>query len=533
MRVYKKRFFAFCCLAVACSPVRAADPGIGDARALAARIDAYMARRWAEEKVEPAAPATDAEFLRRVYLDLIGRIPTVSEARTFLDDSTADKRSRLVDQLLRSPGFASHFANVYRALLLPEADTTLVGRFLTPGMEAWLREQLAAEVPYDQLTRTLLTIALDEKALQDLFQFGGGTPSPVGFYIAKEVRPENLAGATARAFLGIRLECAQCHDHPFAKWKRDQFWELAAFFAGIERQDQGEVSTPRGERMERREVAVGSTGRVVQAALLDGAEPRWRYKTSPRVALADWITAPDNPYFARAAVNRLWAHFFGLGLTEPVDDMEGNEALARHPELLQELAREFAAHKFDLKFLIRALTATRSYQLTSRNPALSTVDPQLFSRKALKGLTPEQLFDSLVKATGYREPTRKKNPFEDLYDNESPRAAFLRKFANRTDRPTEAQTSILQALSLMNNKFMVDATTLGRSELLTALAESPFHDTAGRIETLFLATLSRRPTERELARFVELVDTDEAGPRTALTDVFWVLLNTSEFSLNH
>jgi hypothetical protein len=508
-----------------------------DPRALAAKIDERTAAHWAAAKVSPAPPADDAEFLRRVSLDLTGRIPSVAETRAFLKDPAPDKRQRLVERLLAGPRYVTHFTNVWRALLLPEANASFQTRFIVPGFEAWLRKHLAKNTGYDQMVRELLTTPVGPQAMQGLYGYQvQGEPTPLGYYVAKDAKPENLAAGTARMFLGIRLECAQCHNHPFATWKREQFWSYAAFFAGIEGQKQGEISIPSREVADRRSLAIPGTKRTVAAGFLDGGVPQWK-KEGTRATLADWMTSRDNPYFARAAVNRLWGYFFGTGLVDPVDDMAGDHA-ASHPELLDELARDLAAHQFDLKYLIRAITASRAYQLTSRGTQPGQADPRLFARMAVKGLSAEQLFDSLAQATGYQDgaPT---NPYAAFqFGGNSPRTEFLTKFAQAGDKAQEAQTSILQSLALMNGKFVADATSVERSETFAAVADAPFLDTRGRIEALYLATLSRFPTPKETSRLVLYVE--GGGPEgetksqeKALADVFWALLNSGEFILNH
>jgi hypothetical protein len=517
----------------------AADPTFGaDPQALTAKIDEYTAARWAAAKVEPAPPADDAEFLRRVSLELTGRIPSVAEARAFLKDKSPDKRQRLVERLLASPRYVAHFTNVWRALLLPEASASFQTRFIVPGFEAWLRKHLAKDTGYDQMVRELLTTPIGPQTMQGLYTFQGqGEPTAIGFYVAKDAKPENLAASTARLFLGLRLECAQCHNHPFASWKREQFWSYAAFFAGIEGQRQGEISIPSKDVVDRKSIAIPGTKRTVEASYLDGSAPQWKDKAGARAVLADWMTAPDNPYFARAAVNRMWAYFFGTGLVDPVDEMAGGDHPPSHPELLDELARQFAANHYDLKYLIRAITASRAYQLTSRGTHPGQDDPRLFARTPVKGLSPEQLFDSLAQATGYQDPTIG-NPYAAFqFGGNSPRTEFLTKFAQSGNKAPEAQTSILQALALMNGKFIADATSVERSETFAAVVDAPFLDTRGQIETLYLATLSRFPTPREMARMVQYV---EGGPQgetqshdKALADVFWVLLNSGEFILNH
>jgi hypothetical protein len=513
-----------------------------DEQALTAAIDQHLAARWAANNVEPAPRADDAEFLRRVYLDLAGRIPPAAEVRAFLADNAADKRQRLVEKLLASPQYVEHFTNIWRGLLVPEAANNPDGPALDPAFDAWLRKQVSDNVGYDKMVREILAVPFAANVaprpapmpVPDGQQPPAPMPSPAAYYTVKDVKPENLAASTARLFLGVRLECAQCHHHPFARWKREQFWGYAAFFAGLQRQNQGDGVTPIREVFDRREMKIPGSETVVPALFLDGGEPRWKFKVGARVTLADWITAPDNPYFARAAVNRMWAHFFGTGIVEPVDDLEGQDAPS-HPELLQEMARQFVAHGFDWKFLIRGITASQAYQLSSTQTHPEQADPRRFARMAVRGLTPEQVFDSLVQATGYRAPAP---PRQDMPDDAEPapdRALLMARFAVSGERRTEAQTSILQALTLMNGKFVADVTSLKGSGTLALVAGDKDLDTAGKVEALFLAALSRKPTVRESQRLVKYVES--GGPlkdsRFALADVFWALLNSGEFILNH
>ncbi|MGH7130214.1 MAG: DUF1553 domain-containing protein, partial [Planctomycetaceae bacterium] len=334
-------------------------------------------------------------------------------------------------------------------------------RFLVPGFESWLRQQLIENKPYDEMVREILTVPLDGN--RNNFYIRAGEASPLAFYQAKQIKPENLAAATSRMFLGIRIECAQCHNHPFDSWTREQFWSYAAFFAGIERGEGEGILGRVRELFDRRELAIPDTDTVVQAAYLDGREPQWRYRVGPRKTLADWMTSEENPYFARAAVNRVWGHFFGRGLVDPVDDFGGGNHPS-HPELLDELAAEFAAHDFDLKFLIRAITASEAYQLTSRQTHESQEYPELFARMQVQGLTAEQIFLSLGRATGYYEPYQSRNPF--AFNAGTPRAEFLETFEDESGSPLDRQTTILQALAMMNGQFISQATSLGESNTL-------------------------------------------------------------------
>jgi hypothetical protein len=280
---------------------------------------------------------------------------------------------------------------------------------------------------------------------------------------------------------------------------------------------------------DRKEISIPGLGKTVQARFPDGTEPAFKKAVNARVTLADWAVAADNKYFARAAVNRVWAHFFGAGLAEPVDDLllDGDKN-----ELLDELARQFADHQFDLKFLIRAVVSTRAYQLSSTATDPSQDDGRLFARMAVKALTSEQVIASLVEATGYQAPAGRPRGFAGV--------GLLQfelggSFARQPGKPTEFQTSIPQALALMNGRFLNDATSLERSGTLAAVTNAPFLDTAGRVETLFLAALGRKPSAEESATLVKYVDKSNPSgdPNRALADIFWALLNSSEFVLNH
>jgi hypothetical protein len=505
-----------------------------DATAVAALIDRRLAEGWAAAGVAPAAAASDAEFLRRVSLDIAGKIPTVAEARAFLDDRDPAKRRALVERLLDGPGYVSHFGDVWTRLLLPNLQDERELIIYAPVFKVWIRRQLAEDVPYDAIARAVLTTPVGEgRALSILPYMRGARPSPLGFYASNDGKPENLAASTARIFLGVRLECAQCHDHPTAKWKRDQFWSLAAFFAGIERQRQTDCDFYQYREVPgRRELAISGGPRMVQVRHLDGSAPPWSTGSgSSRAILADWVVARDNPYFARAAVNRTWALFFGTGLVEPIDDMDA-ENPASHPELLDELARAFVAARYDMKFLVRALTASSAYQLSSAGDSAGHDDPRVFARMPVRGMAPPQLYESFLRATGV---ARERVPLFDLAFGDSPRHDFLEAFAGQAGRPGDRRTSVSQSLQLMNGRLAQSATDLTQGATLAALADAYFIDTAGKVEALYLATLARRPSAEESERAVLYVERGgpSLDPKKALADVLWSLINSAEFILNH
>lgn len=535
----------------------AADP----ARELTAKIDQIVAAKQNAVGAQPARIADDAEYLRRVYFDLGGRIPAVEEVRAFLADKSPDKRTLVVVKLLKDPRYVEHFTNVWRRLLIPEQAASFDIRGQAGGFDGWLTKQIAKNVRFDRFARELLTVpfAADRirgsksAAMNRPEQTSPNDATPTAFYTAKEGKPENLASSTARIFLGVRIECAQCHDHPQGHWTREQYWSYAAFFAGLSRPP--EAGSAIREIFDKREMTIPGSSQVVEAEFLDGTQPQWKFNVGSRVTLADWVTAPQNAFFAKAAVNRLWAHFFGIGLVEAEDDLRADNPPS-HPELLDELARQFVAHNFDVQYIIRAITASEAYHRTSASGEGRDNNPRLFAHMAVKRLTPEQLFDSLAQATGYREPTMQTNPDVPVIRNRGgARAEFLSLFAGGTAGRTEVQLSIPQALVLMNGRFVSDATQTAGASLLdaalratkldnkvgagptylaTVIADKKL-DTAGRIEALYLATLSRLPTPAETEKLVRYVDGGGAtkDSKMALASVFWALLNSAEFIVNH
>lgn len=482
---------------------RSADP-----QAVADRIDRLLTDAHVRAGVTPAAIADDAEFLRRIYLDATGTIPTASEAVAFIDATDVGKRAKLIDRLLASPAFARHFATVWRRTWLPQADTPATAP-QAEAFERWLRTRLAAGVSYDGLVRDVL--AAPARPEPD-------APSAAwAFLELNGFRPEDLAANASRAFLGLNLDCAQCHDHPFAKWSREQFWETAAFFA-----PPGKGGAP----AERLAVVIPGTRRTAAPALVTGeAVPwpeQWDDRTGRRV-FANWATEKANPYFARNAVNRVWSQLFGTGLVEPLDALV-DEKPPVHPKLLDELAAAFADSNFDLRFLVAAVTRSRAYQRTGRWPSGQTPPPaESFARSEVRGLGGEQLFHALLAATG--------RPVTDDARPDDPAVVARRRFADRfrSERPARSDRTIPQALLLMNGESTAEGTSTVR-----AVAEAPFLSARQKLDTLFLATLSRRPTPDEARPLLARVEAASRGrERDAWEDVFWALLNSAEFGTNH
>ena len=518
---------------VTAGDTRSQDPdGLLDADALARRIDYWLDVRLAAAGLNAAPIADDAEFIRRVYLDLAGCVPPVIDARDFLDDNRPDKRLIWIEMLLdgrkptRKPdAFTTHFTNVWRAWLLSRVDSERTA-VLGPETEKWLQNRLKDNFQYDRLARQLITenptVLSDNRMAARRFRRGRGGEVPSLFDQINEGKPENLAGTTSRLFLGVKLECAQCHnDRSGGNWSQTEFWSFAAFFA-----DQGNQSS------DQRTISVPGKNEVVHARFLQGAEPTFKPGDNSREVMADWLVSPTNAFFARAGVNRIWSYFFGIGLIDPVDE-QGDHNLPSHPELLDELARQFTDHQFDLKYLIRAVVASQAYQRTSAVGSFNTEDRRLFGRMNIRGLSAEQLFDSLAEVTEFENTRRGAAGQLNNGNTLTPRQQFLSRFSHQYNA-TETPTSILQALYLMNSPFVTERTSLERNDTLMTLAQQKTSH-ARRVETLFLVVLSRKPATAELNRCVEYLDRGGVfdDHRQALADIFWALINCAEFSVNH
>lgn len=489
----------------------------------AARIDELLDARLHEAGVQPAEAAGDAEFLRRAWLDLTGVIPRPAEVRAFLRDDRPEKRAVLIEELLARPTHARRLADIWRRMLLPgDADVQAAGGVV--GFQNWLQEQFAANNRYDNVVADLLVAR--------------GSPrqnGPALFYAALELKPEEIAANTSRILLGVQIQCAQCHNHPFDRWTQRDFWGYAAFFARLQRRDGRAESQLQVLDAATGEVRFPGSGEVVAPKYLDSAEANQQEDASRRRQLAIWLVSRENPFFAKASVNRVWAILFGRGLVEPVDDFSERNPPS-HPQLLDELAARFVAGGYDLSDLFRTLALTRAYQRSSQsNDPTGSELPELFARMAIKSLTPEQLYDSLEEATRRREShaaALRAGGTSRLVD--PARMEFMARFQAPTQSATEFQTGIPQALTLMNGQAVASATDLEQSGLLGAL-DAPFLDDAGRIEALFLATLSRPPTTAEQEAFRQYVTgrSDDQERRRATADVLWALLNSAEFVLNH
>lgn len=494
-----------------------------DAAGLAALVDKHVDAKLAEAKVKPAPLADDAEFLRRAYLDLTGVIPPADEARRFLDDKDPAKRARLIDGLLASDAYGRRQADVWMARLIPrDSDTRFVDR---RPFDRWLVEGFNANKPWDQMVREIVTAT------------GPVDQNPAVTFFLTNRSVDKLTDTVCQDFLGVQLACAQCHNHPFTDWKQDEYWAMAAAFSKVQPDrvvnpaKAGKDYSPGVRELPAKSRAKDffpEGAKTVPVKFLGAEEgPKLRASEPYRPALADWMTARDNPFFARAMVNRTWAQLFGRGLVNPVDDMHEDNPPS-HPELLDELARQFAAGGFDLKQLIRGIANSRAYQRTSR-PAPGTDDPKLFARQTVKVMGPEMLFDSLTRVTGLNlEAARGKQEAKAVNlpkgGQFSPRDRFVQFYLAGADQanPTEFDAGIPQALKLMNSRPL----TGGPGAALRYV--KPGEPVAKNVESLYLATLSRRPTAAEVDRVRPLVA--KGQPLERYGDLLWALLNSSEFS---
>lgn len=490
------------------------------------RVDSVLAELWRENGVRPTALADDEELLRRVYLDLVGRTPTVREVRSYLNDNSADRYERLVDRLLKSPDHASHLATVWRNFLIPEGvDLTAFG-----GVEAfdqWLAERFAAGESYDNIVGSLL---LAEGRLS--------RSGPLLFYSAARLDSNRLASRTARVFLGMRLECAQCHDHPFEAWTQQEFWGFAAFFARISRPqtELESVSTVmRVHDVDYGEVMLPETEIVVAPKLLDGSEIGDDGQgAARREQLVRWLTDVKNPYLARATANRVWGHMFGKGIVDPIDDF-GFQNAPKSPELLELLAGHFLGTGFDLRELFRTVALSKAYRLSSGAATVDETRLDCFAQMNVKTLTAEQVYDCIIVASMLDSPAvGEPYEFNVTRFGNTEREVFLQQFRTPGGRRTEYLGGIPQALTLMNGALIENATGLSSSGLLKSL-EAPFFTNDERIEVLYLSTLSRRPRPSEWRLLRGYIPQDASGAelREGLADILWALLNSAEFTMNH
>ena len=490
--------------------------------AVAQLIDSQVTQRLRAANVRTSPASDDAEFLRRVYLDIAGVIPTAEQATAFLDDRSGDKRSKLIDQLLSKPTYGRRMADIWATLMYPiDSDNRFVSK---APLHTWLEEKFNANMHWDAMAFELITAT------------GDIDKSPAGVYAIANRGVDKLTDSVGKLFLGVQIQCAQCHNHPFTHWKQAEYWGLAQFFYKVNvsnpraAKDGGTITVSEEGRINRKINAVPESAKEVAPKLL-GADVLKLDTSKPyRPVLANWICSPQNPFFAKAFVNRVWAQYMGRGIVNPVDDLSV-ENEPTHPELLNRLAKEFADSGFDIKHLIRGICNSQAYQRTSKPDGDNRDDKTLYSHQAIKVLSGEQLFDSLTSILGPlggKDNPMRKAPAKG--GPTGPRDQFGLFFQGTENAPPTAyEAGIPQALRLMNSPLMAQARLTNVATRAGEVTKGTSPEKA--IEKLYLTTLSRRPTADETKKMTEFVSKHQ-DQRSAYADVLWVLLQTSEFALN-
>lgn len=488
------------------------------------KIDELLKARWKAEKISPARIANSADFIRRLYLDIAGRIPPIEVAQEFLYSRDPAKKANYIDRIVKTPDYAEHWANVWADILIgPELMQPMVNR---QALIEWLDGQLRKNTPFDQVVRELLTSE------------GYSDENGATNYFMKFKMPSEAAASVSRIFLGVQIQCAQCHNHPYEKWTQDDFNGFQAFFAKTRpRRDQmaGKDMRP---RFMVTEVKFAPQRMMERMGMKDAGAPKYlggnKLDLGPvaklRPVLAAWLTDKSNPYFARAVVNRYWGILNGRGIVHPLDDF-GKNNLPSHPEILDILAKDFVDNGYDVRRLLRILTSTYAYQASSRVPTPHRENPppdDLFAYQQLKPLSAEQIVMSIFEATRLRDA--KNRQITGAIKTRARAVVSLFNFTFDTDGMEEVsgfEGTIPQALLMLNGPLTnetlrpIPGTTLGE---IAASKES----VDKKLDTLFLSTLTRLPDANDRIYFKRYLR-DEGYKPEAWADVQWTLLNTSEF----
>ena len=545
---------------VACGPSIAAEPdkqdeGEREISPQITQIDSMIKEVWDAYQITPSRPATDSEWCRRVYLDVLGRIPTADEASSFVKDSSESKKEKLVEMLLNDDRYTEEFARnwttVWTNLLIGRSggtdDDSMISR---AGMQKYLRDSFARNKPYDQFVHELISATGSTSPGSD--DFNGATN-----FLIDKVNEEDASLATAettKLFLGLQVQCTQCHNHPFNDWKQQKYWEMNAFFrqtraVGGDRQGEmnrqaklidrdfaGESGSNKGEAEVYYELRNGLVA-VAYPVFVDGTEiDRSGYVNEivRRKELAD--LAVKSPYLSKSIVNRMWAHFLGYGFTSPADDL-GPHNIPTHPALLDYLGQEFQSNEHNLRELIRWITLSKPYSLSSRqNRTNGSDDPLLgeppkFSRFYLRQMQAEQLYESLLVATagaqrGGSYQAQEKTKSEWLQQ-------FTRAFGtDEGGEATDFNGTIPQILMMFNGDMIKAATAVGKGGLIDQLAMAPMSGTK-KVETLFWKGLGRPPKSGEMTLAKAMINSNGGNTAEGLRDLWWVILNTNEFIFIH
>jgi len=500
-------------------------------------INGRIEQTWKDNEVTPSKEATDGEWLRRVYLDVVGHIPPVDVVEEFLKDSRAVKRSELIENLLSDTDYARNWCTIWTNLSIGRQTPRLVSR---TAMQSFYRDAFGKNRPWKDVVYDLLTA-------KGHYEENGAT----NFLLAQMGMNDEAVQATAkstRLFMGIQVQCTQCHDHPFNDWDQAQFWQFNSFFRQTRRVDHRRYDPETGRRIDDYSelVPVRFEGPVYfekRNGVMEVAFPQFfGEKTDPgaetdrRLELGKHAVSGEKPLIAQAMVNRMWGHFFGYGFTKPVDDL-GPHNPATHPELLDRLSRGFVTSGYDMKQLIRWICNCDAYHLSSQIEKSNAVDDPaggetaLFSHLYVKSMEAEQLYDSLIIATNAQTAGR-----ADWKDAEKQRLRWMRQFiiAFGTDENDEATTfngSIPQALMIMNGDLVATAISGEPGTILAEVLKSKSSDSQ-KVEKLYLTTLGRSPSREERTMSKKLIRAN-SDPLIAYQDLLWALLNSNEFIFNH
>ena len=500
-------------------------------------IDEHVLTKLRELNIPPSDRASDAEFIRRAFLDTIGVLPTTDEARTFLTDKAAGKRDRLIDALLKRPEFVDYWSHRWSDLLLVNGD-----KLMPEAMWAyynWIRRHVAANTPWDAIVRDLLT------ASGSTLEHGGGN-----FFVLND-EPTKCAETVSVAFMGTSIACAKCHNHPMEKWTHDQYYAFANLFARIRSKN----GTQANERVlfsdTQGEIITPLTGKAQPPRPLDALQPVSMTSTEDRrITLANWLTSADNKLFQRAIVNRVWANFFGSGLVEAVDDLRVTNPASNEP-LFAAACEHLVGQKFDLKALMRTILQSETYQRSSLTLPENITDLRYGSHYVPRRLKAEVLLDTVSQVTAapttFKIDRRNANRgtadaypmgFRALQLPDSNIASYFLKSFGRADRVATCECertnepSMAQALHIANGDTL-NLKLAQKDNRLDALLTSKQPD-AKIIEEAYLLTLTRAPTARELEKATALLTSAKPEDRrTTLEDLFWSLMSSKEFLFNH
>jgi hypothetical protein len=504
-------------------------------------IDQQIRQGWQDNEIEASAAATDEEWVRRIYLDLLGRIPTMEEARKFLADESPRKRSVLVEELLEHEDYVRNFTTVWSNNCIGRGAPQRVSR---AGMEKFFREAFARNRPWNEIVVDIVTAS-------GHYEENGA----VNYTLAQMQNADEgvqLTAMTARLFLGLQVQCTQCHNHPFNKWQQDQFWEYNSFFRQVGKIDHRKLDPNTGRMVDDYSEVVwqefsGPVYYEKRSGVMQVAYPRFQgLEVDPgvgvdrRVEFGKLITQSVDgapPQIAQAMVNRTWSHFFGYGFTRPVDDM-GPHNPASHPDLLDRLSREFVAANYDVKELIRWIVSSEAYALTSQFNDKNKIDDPgagevpLFSHMYLKSMQAEQMYDSLIVASNAHKSGR-----GGWGAQEEQRRRWMQQFVvafenDENDESTTFNGTIPQALMMMNSELMEKACSVERGSFLFESMSSPGNESQ-KIQELYLAALSRNPTKSEIGKVQKMLKSYGNQKLMGYQDLFWALLNSNEFVFIH